>query len=125
LREAEEEIGLDPAAVELVGALPPTATFATGFRIHPFVGLVPDPKELALEFRTRTTLRDELALVLSNLGDLMTLKYEWGPAVDAFREIGLAFPPYSWDNTWTYIAGLAKGAVDVIREEVHAGLSQR
>ena len=46
-------------------------------------------------------------------------------AVDAFREIGLAFPPYSWDNTWTYIAGLAKGALDVIREEVHAGLSQR
>src|SRR4249919_1018297 len=26
LREAEEEIGLDPAVVELVGALPPTAT---------------------------------------------------------------------------------------------------
>jgi hypothetical protein len=43
-------------------------------------------------------------------------------AVDAFREIGLAFPPYSWDHTWTYIAGLAKGALDVIREEVHAGL---
>ena len=49
LREAEEEIGLDPAAVELVGALPPTATFATGYRIHPFVGLVPDPAELDLE----------------------------------------------------------------------------
>ena len=49
LREAEEEIGLDPAAVELVGALPPTATFATGYRIHPFVGLVPDPRQLELE----------------------------------------------------------------------------
>ena len=49
LREAEEEIGLDPAAVEVVGALPPTATFATGYRIHPFVGLIPDPAELALE----------------------------------------------------------------------------
>ncbi len=49
LREAHEEIGLDPAAVELVGALPPTGTFATGYRIHPFVGLVPDPEELDLE----------------------------------------------------------------------------
>ena len=48
LREAEEEIGLDPAAVELVGALPPTSTFVTGYRIHPFVGLVPDPAELGL-----------------------------------------------------------------------------
>jgi 8-oxo-dGTP pyrophosphatase MutT (NUDIX family) len=48
LREAREEIGLDPAAVELSGALPPTATFVTGFRIHPFVGLIPDPAELDL-----------------------------------------------------------------------------
>ncbi|MFI5027643.1 MAG: NUDIX hydrolase [Solirubrobacterales bacterium] len=49
LREAEEEIGLDPALVELAGALPPTATFATGYRIHPFVGLIPEPAELDLE----------------------------------------------------------------------------
>jgi 8-oxo-dGTP pyrophosphatase MutT (NUDIX family) len=49
LREADEEIGLDPAAVELSGALPPTTTFATGYRIHSFVGLIPDPEELDLE----------------------------------------------------------------------------
>jgi 8-oxo-dGTP pyrophosphatase MutT (NUDIX family) len=49
LREAEEEIALDPAAVELFGALPPTATFVTGYRIHPFVGLVAGPAELGLE----------------------------------------------------------------------------
>jgi 8-oxo-dGTP pyrophosphatase MutT (NUDIX family) len=49
LREAEEEIGLAPTQVELCGALPPAATFVTGYRIHPFVGLVPDPKELDLQ----------------------------------------------------------------------------
>lgn len=49
LREAEEEIGLDPATVELCGALPPAATFVTGYRIHPYVGLVADPSELNLE----------------------------------------------------------------------------
>ena len=38
LREAEEEIGLPRAAVELVGALPPVGTFVTGYRIFPFVG---------------------------------------------------------------------------------------
>jgi 8-oxo-dGTP pyrophosphatase MutT (NUDIX family) len=48
LREAEEEIGLDPATVELAGALTPTTTFATGYRIYSFVGLVPDPEELDL-----------------------------------------------------------------------------
>ena len=49
LREAHEEIGLDPAVVELRGALPPASTFATGYRIHPFVGEIPHPGELGLE----------------------------------------------------------------------------
>ena len=49
LREAEEEIGLDPGSVDLAGALPPTSTFATGYLIHPFVGLVPSPTGLGLE----------------------------------------------------------------------------
>jgi 8-oxo-dGTP pyrophosphatase MutT (NUDIX family) len=40
LREAEEEIGLARDAVELVGALPPTGTFVTSYRIHPFVGVI-------------------------------------------------------------------------------------
>jgi 8-oxo-dGTP pyrophosphatase MutT (NUDIX family) len=41
LREAEEEIGLPPDAVELVGALPPVGTFVTGYRVFPFVGTIP------------------------------------------------------------------------------------
>ncbi len=49
LREAQEEIALDPAAVELSGALPPASTFVTGYRIQPFVGLVGHPAELNLE----------------------------------------------------------------------------
>ncbi len=39
LREAEEEIGLDRAAVQLAGALPPTPTFVTNYAIYPFVGV--------------------------------------------------------------------------------------
>jgi 8-oxo-dGTP pyrophosphatase MutT (NUDIX family) len=41
LREAEEEIGLDPGDVEVLGALPPVSTVVTGYMIHPFVGQVP------------------------------------------------------------------------------------
>ena len=41
LREAEEEIGLDPADVEVLGALPPVSTVVTGYMIHTFVGLIP------------------------------------------------------------------------------------
>jgi 8-oxo-dGTP pyrophosphatase MutT (NUDIX family) len=49
LREAQEEIGLDPARVELGESLPATSTFVTGYRIHPFVGHIPHPTELSLE----------------------------------------------------------------------------
>ncbi|MCW3045841.1 MAG: CoA pyrophosphatase, partial [Solirubrobacterales bacterium] len=40
LREAHEEIGLPPSAVELVGALQPTPTIATNYAVYPFVGLI-------------------------------------------------------------------------------------
>jgi 8-oxo-dGTP pyrophosphatase MutT (NUDIX family) len=40
LREAHEEIGLDPGGVELVGALSPTPTFATNYAVYPFVGII-------------------------------------------------------------------------------------
>jgi 8-oxo-dGTP pyrophosphatase MutT (NUDIX family) len=40
LREAEEEIGLEPGDVELIGALQPTPTIATNYAVYPFVGLI-------------------------------------------------------------------------------------
>jgi 8-oxo-dGTP pyrophosphatase MutT (NUDIX family) len=46
LREAHEEIGLDPTGVELVGALPPVGTFVTGYRVFPFVATIERPARL-------------------------------------------------------------------------------
>ena len=43
LREAHEEIGLDPAAVTVLGALPPTPTVVTDIAIYPIVGLIAPP----------------------------------------------------------------------------------
>jgi 8-oxo-dGTP pyrophosphatase MutT (NUDIX family) len=40
LREAHEEIGLAPEAVQVIGALQPTPTIATGYAVYPFVGLI-------------------------------------------------------------------------------------
>jgi 8-oxo-dGTP pyrophosphatase MutT (NUDIX family) len=57
LREANEEIGLVPSDVELLGALPPVSTVVTGYKVHPFVGLIPS----GLEFRPSP---DEVAAVL-------------------------------------------------------------
>jgi len=40
LREAEEEIGLPRDSVEILGALQPTPTIATGYAVYPFVGMI-------------------------------------------------------------------------------------
>ena len=65
LREAHEEIGLDPAGVEVVGALAPVGTFVTGYRVFPFVGTI----AAGLRWTPQET---EVARVLElSLGDLM------------------------------------------------------
>jgi 8-oxo-dGTP pyrophosphatase MutT (NUDIX family) len=46
LREAREEIGLDPAAVEIVARLTGVATAASRFTITPYVGFLGGPPEL-------------------------------------------------------------------------------
>lgn len=54
LREAREEIDLDPSGVTVLEVLPCVDTITTGFRIHPFLARVtppptwrPDPREVA------------------------------------------------------------------------------
>jgi 8-oxo-dGTP pyrophosphatase MutT (NUDIX family) len=51
LREAHEEIGLPPDAVEVVGALQPTPTIATDYAVYPFVGLIEPGMEWTLSPR--------------------------------------------------------------------------
>lgn len=54
LREANEELGLDPNSVHIIGELDTTPTFVSGYVIAPFVGLLntspelsPNPAEVA------------------------------------------------------------------------------
>jgi 8-oxo-dGTP pyrophosphatase MutT (NUDIX family) len=58
LREADEEIGLSPDQVAIAGALPPVGTFVTGYKVHPFVGTIPE----GLRFRPNPS---EVAAVLT------------------------------------------------------------
>ena len=43
LRESFEEIGLEPASVDLLGALPAVHTVVSGILVVPFVGMVEGP----------------------------------------------------------------------------------
>jgi 8-oxo-dGTP pyrophosphatase MutT (NUDIX family) len=91
LREAEEEIGLPRDAVELVGALPPTGTFVTSYRVYPFVGViqpghawVPQPTEVeeVLELSLPDLLRGyEMKRLIRRGVPIKTPTYTVGPHV--------------------------------------------
>ena len=64
LREAEEEIGLPRADVELMGALERTSTFATNYAIHPYVGLLSGSRPwLASEVEVESVLEPSLRAI--------------------------------------------------------------
>ncbi|MGI8632351.1 MAG: NUDIX hydrolase [Solirubrobacterales bacterium] len=66
LREAHEEVGLGRDHVDVVGALPPTPTLVTDYRVQPYVGLIPadtalEPEPGEVEAILRFTLDDLVA----------------------------------------------------------------
>ena len=90
LREAHEEIGVDPALVEVVGYLPPYPV-VTGFAVSPVVGILrgvvrlqPDPTEVAEIFSVPLAYLLEPANLLSSERrvrgvTLAVHAYEYGP----------------------------------------------
>lgn len=49
LREAQEELGIDPATVRILGTLPVVETIVSNFRITPFVGVLSRRPEYRLQ----------------------------------------------------------------------------
>src|SRR6266702_4799525 len=67
LREAEEELGLSPDAVDVLGALEPISTYTTGFWVTAFVGALeegphptPNPHEIAEVIHVPVRVLDEV-----------------------------------------------------------------
>jgi 8-oxo-dGTP pyrophosphatase MutT (NUDIX family) len=71
LREAQEEIGLEPEAVEVVGALPPIGTFVTNYKVHPFVGVIGDLREFE---PNPTEVETVLAFTLAELRESFAMR---------------------------------------------------
>lgn len=100
LREAHEEIGLDPAAVEVLGHLPPMRRQSAAHRIAPFVAalqdrprLAPSPEEVEAVF--------EVPLV-ELLADGVAWEEHWGeePAPEAHPVCFFAAPSLGNDLLW-------------------------
>lgn len=81
LRETQEELGIAPDAVEVLGALPAVHTFVSGILIVPFVGLLSDPPSLQPN-------PGEIAEVLTFPLDLLAAaeqEVEWELPVGVYR----------------------------------------
>lgn len=106
LREAEEEIGLAPAAVELIGAFDVYET-VTGFAVTPFIGLVrgpfeprPDPEEVADVF-------DAPFAFLMDPANHRRAWRDWNGARRYFYEM-----PYEGRYIWGATAGMLRSLHD-------------
>ena len=86
LREAEEEIGLSPAAVTVVGTADPYRT-VTGYQVLPVIGVIPPDLPLAPhEHEVAAIFEAPLAHLLDPANHLLRTA-EWRGAARTFYEI--------------------------------------
>jgi len=89
LREAHEEIGLDPAAVTLIGELPSVSTFATGYVISPVLGAIGERTEWRpAEAEVAAVLELPLATIRAGLGPVEIERRGMRFRTDAFTVDG-------------------------------------
>lgn len=104
LREAREEIGLDPKLIEVVGYLPDHIVIS-GFRVTPVVGLVQPGFELLLQAEE---VADSFEVPLAYLFDpsnhrMRRRKFGFGSGE---TEVELCDIPYGERNIWGATAGM-------------------
>lgn len=106
LREAHEEVGLDPAQVELVGTLPPHRT-VTGFAVTPVLGIIRGP----FTPRAEPGEVDEVfTLPFAHIADPARYRVESRQWRGGWRNYYVApyGPYYLWGATARMLLGLAR-----------------
>lgn len=106
LREAQEEVGLDPAQVDLLGSLPPHCT-VTGFAVTPVIGIIRGP------FRPRPEpgeVEEAFALPFAHIADPSRYRIERRRWRGGWRNYHAApfGPYYLWGATARILLGLAE-----------------
>lgn len=116
LREAKEEIGLQPEDVEIVGALDDTATVTSRHVVRPFVGFVPHPYPYRLDpFEIERLIHLPIAALLSGAPFREEIWERDGRPVTVF------FTDYDGDTVWGLTARILKQFVEVVGTPLREG----
>ena len=107
LREAEEEIGLPAAQVQILAELPPIVTNGSGFRIWPFLGRIGPPTRWTPQAMEVAEVLDVAVADLLAPGAHRTKPWQllgWpAPELVAFYQVG----PYPlWGASYRIVAAL-------------------
>ena len=108
LREAEEEIGLAPKDVRILGELDDTPTATSNYIISPFVGLIPYP----YNFKPDKWETEELIEApIRSLSDKKC--YSEGVTIQNGREIDTCFYQYGDRKIWGATAKILKQFLEI------------
>ena len=112
LREAQEEIGLPPDAVEILGTLDDTETRATQFVITPFVGLIRGPVSYTPDGKE---IERVLEVPLAALLDPSNFRVEMWERDDHTSPV--YFYDYGGETIWGATARILKQFLDLVFPE--------
>lgn len=110
LREAKEEVDLDPASVELIGELDHLNTLSSGSHIVPYVGALPGRPELS---PNPGEVEAVLHVELAELADPAIYREEVWPFPNGF-ERRLHFFELEGDTVWGMTAALLRQLLGMV-----------
>lgn len=111
LREAFEEIGLDPGTTEVVGALPPVHTTVSGILIVPFVGML---ESLPAFVVSEGEIEEVLTFTVASLAEVER-------PVEVAREPGRVWHGFAYEldgyMIWGATGWMLHALLEIIRKE--------
>jgi len=113
LRESREEIGLDPADVEILGELDDTLTFVSNYVVTPFVGIIPWPNSLKVDgWEAEEIIETPIAALLDE-GSC-----EYKKEVISGKPVTSFFYHYNGDVIWGATARILHQFLELFRQAV-------